>query len=159
MAPQVRLIGADGQHFGVISIKEALKLGEEHALDVVEVSPNAEPPVCRLMDYGKFKYQQNKKQQAAKKQQKVVQIKEIKLRPKTEEHDLQYKVKNAARFLEDGNKVKVSVSFIGRELTHKEIGEHILEKFIGLLGNSGVIEQPIKSEGRSMIVIFAPEKK
>lgn len=127
-------------------------------MDLIEVSPHAAPPVCRLMDYGKYKYQQSKKQHEAKKHQKVIHVKEVKLRPKTEEHDLQFKLNNALRFLEDGNKVKVTVMFRGREITHREIGMTLLEKFQDLIGENGVVEQPLKDEGRSITLILAPNK-
>ncbi|MBF0237235.1 MAG: translation initiation factor IF-3 [SAR324 cluster bacterium] len=156
--PEVRLIDAEGNQLGVLSISDALQKAEIDGLDLVEVSPNAEPPVCRLMDYGKFKYQLSKKQHAAKKHQKVVHIKELKLRPKTEEHDLLYKVRNAIKFLEDGDKVKVNVVFMGRELTHKEIGELLLHRFIDLIGTAGIVEQSVRSEGRNMTIILSPKK-
>ena len=127
-------------------------------MDLIEVSPHANPPVCRLMDYGKYKYQQSKRQHEAKKHQKVVHVKEIKLRPKTEEHDLHFKVNNALRFLEEGNKVKVTVMFRGREMTHRDIGISLLEKFQETIGEKGVIEQPLKDEGRSITLILAPSK-
>ncbi|MGK5091978.1 translation initiation factor IF-3 [Deltaproteobacteria bacterium TL4] len=158
-AREVRLIDAEGKQRGIVSIEEALRLGEESKLDVVEVSGTANPPVCRLMDYGKYKYQLSKKQHAAKKQQKVIHVKEVKLRPKTEEHDLLYKVKNSIKFLENGDKVKVTVSFTGREVTHKEIGQDLLEKFVDAVGEIGTLEQTIRSEGRNMSLVLAPVKK
>lgn len=127
-------------------------------MDLVEVSPKADPPVCRLMDFGKYKYQQSKRQHEAKKHQKVIHVKELKLRPKIEDHDLQFKVRNAIRFLEEGDKVKVNVMFMGREMAHKELGEVLLERFQEAVGDKGAVEQPIKSEGRIMYMILAPTK-
>ncbi len=137
---------------------KALEIAEDQGLDLIEVSPHANPPVCRLMDYGKYKYQRSKKQHEAKKNQKVVHLKEIKLRPKTEKHDLDFKLNNALRFLKDGNKVKVIVTFRGREMTHREIGIALLEKFHESIGERGVIEQQLKDEGRSISLILAPSK-
>ncbi len=133
-------------------------MAEVEGLDLIEVSPHAKPPVCRLMDYGKYKYQLSKRQHEAKKHQKVVHVKEIKLRPKTEEHDLHFKLNNATRFLEDGDKVKVTVVFRGREMTHRDIGKTLLKKFQDLIGDKGIVEQPLKDEGRSITLILAPNK-
>jgi translation initiation factor IF-3 len=143
---------------GILITEEALEIAEKQGLDLIEVSPNATPPVCRLMDYGKYKYQRSKKQHEAKKNQKIVHLKEIKLRPKTEKHDLDFKLNNALRFLEDGNKVKVIVIFRGREMTHRDIGIALLEKFSECIGEKGVVEQPLKEEGRSISLILAPSK-
>ena len=154
----VRVVDAEGKQAGILSIEEALNLAEEEGMDLIEVSPHADPPVCRLMDYGKYKYQQSKRQHEAKKHQKVVHLKEIKLRPKTEEHDLQFKLNNTLRFLDEGNKVKVTVMFRGREMTHRDIGLSLLEKFQELIGEKAVIEQPLKEEGRSITLILAPSK-
>ena len=128
-------------------------------LDLVEVSPKAKPPVCRLMDYGKFKYQQSKRSHIAKQNQKVVHLKEVKMKPKIEEHDFQFKLRNALRFLEDGDKVKVGGRFMGRQIAHKDLGVELLEKFQAEIGEDGSVEQPIRSEGRSMHMIIAPPKK
>jgi translation initiation factor IF-3 len=136
-----------------------LAKAREDGLDLVEVSPKADPPVCRLMDYGKFKYQQSKRQHQAKAHQKTIQVKEIKLRPKIEEHDFQFKVRNTLRFLEDGDKVKVNVVFMGREMAHKDLGKALIEKFQETIGEQGVVEQPLRSEGRSMFIVLAPPKK
>jgi translation initiation factor IF-3 len=124
----------------------------------VEVSPTAVPPVCRIMDYGKFKYQQSKKQQEAKKKQVHIQLKEIKLRPKTDEHDIQFKIKHARRFIEEGNKAKISVVFRGREITHTELGQKSLDRFVAELEDIAVIEVRPKMEGRSMYIIVSPKK-
>jgi translation initiation factor IF-3 len=135
-----------------------LTLAESQHLDLVEVSPNADPPVCRIMDYGKYKYQQSKRLQEAKKKQVQIQLKEVKLRPKTDEHDLQFKIKHVRRFLEEGNKAKISVIFRGREITHMELGQHALEKFATELQDICVIEVRPKMEGRSMFMIVSPKK-
>jgi translation initiation factor IF-3 len=135
-----------------------LSLAESQQLDLVEVSPTAVPPVCRIMDYGKFKYQQSKKQQEAKKKQIQVQLKEVKLRPKTDEHDLMFKIKHVRRFLEEGNKAKITVVFRGREITHMEIGKDALDRFATELQDVAIIEVRTKMEGRSMYMIVAPKK-
>ena len=133
-------------------------MAESQQLDLVEVSPTAVPPVCRIMDYGKFKYQQSKKQQEAKKKQVQVQLKEVKLRPKTDEHDLQFKIKHVRRFIEEGNKAKITVVFRGREITHMEFGKEALDRFATELQDVAVIEVRTKMEGRSMYMIVAPKK-
>lgn len=158
-APEVRVIGDEGEQIGVLSIDEALAKAASEGLDLIEVSPNGNPPVCRVMDFGKYKYQQSKRKHEAKKHQKVVHLKEIKLRPKTEEHDLQFKTKNAIRFLNEGNKVKITVMFRGREMTHRELGRDLLIKFQEIVGDAGVVEQPLKDEGRSITVILGSNKK
>ena len=140
-------------------MRDALALAESQQLDLVEVSPTAVPPVCRIMDYGKFKYQQSKKQQEAKKKQVQVQLKEVKLRPKTDEHDLQFKIKHVRRFLEEGNKAKITVVFRGREITHMDIGMAALERIATDLQDIAVIEIKQKMEGRSMFMIVAPKVK
>lgn len=134
-------------------------MAESQQLDLVEVSPTAVPPVCRIMDYGKFKYQQSKKLQEAKKKQVQVQLKEVKLRPKTDEHDLAFKVKHVRRFLEEGNKAKVTVVFRGREITHMDLGMSALDNFASELQDIGIIEVKQKMEGRSMFMIVAPKAK
>jgi len=154
----VRVIGANSEQLGVIPLQEALALAESQQLDLVEVSPTAVPPVCRIMDYGKFKYQQSKKLQEAKKKQVQVQVKEVKLRPKTDEHDILFKIKHVRRFLEEGNKAKITVVFRGREITHMNIGQHLLDRFIEDLKDEAVIEARPRMEGRSMFVIVAPKK-
>jgi translation initiation factor IF-3 len=139
-------------------LQEALSLAESQQLDLVEVSPTAVPPVCRIMDYGKFKYQQSKKLQEAKKKQIQVQVKEVKLRPKTDEHDLLFKIKHVRRFLEEGNKAKITVVFRGREITHMNLGQHALDRFVEDLKDIAIIEVRPKMEGRSMFIIVAPKK-
>lgn len=152
------MIDPEGNQLGVISIKDALTKAEDLGLDLVEVAPNAKPPVCRILDFGKFKYQQSKKAQDSKKKQTVVSVKEVKLRPKTEDHDIEYKLKHMRRFLEQGNKVKVSMIFRGREITHTDIGLEILKKIVIKMEDDGILEQKPKLEGRNMSVIFAPNK-
>ena len=158
-APEVLLIGADGKNEGVRTIKEALEYAAEANMDLVEVAPQANPPVCRIMDYGKFKYQQSKKLQEAKKKQSHVVVKEVKLRPKTDEHDLQFKIKHVRRFIEEGNKAKVTLVFRGREITHMEFGVRALERVASEIEDIAVIEMKPKMEGRSMFMIVAPKAK
>lgn len=152
-------MGADSEQLGILPLREALALAESQQLDLVEVSPTAVPPVCRIMDYGKFKYQQSKKQQEAKKKQVQVELKEVKLRPKTDVHDLEFKVKHVRRFIEEGNKAKITVVFRGREITHQELGMAALEKFAAELADIANIEVRQKMEGRSMFMIVAPKVK
>jgi translation initiation factor IF-3 len=157
-AREVRVVGANSEQLGILPLSEALALAEGQHLDLVEVSPTAVPPVCRIMDYGKFKYQQSKKLQEAKKKQIQIQLKEIKLRPKTDEHDLQFKIKHARRFIEEGNKAKVTVVFRGREITHMELGQQALDRFVAELQDISNVEVRPKMEGRSMFIIIAPKK-
>ncbi len=155
--PEVRLIGADGQQVGVMSLKEALALAAEANLDLVEVAPQANPPVCRVMDYGKYKYQQSKKQQEARRRQTVIQVKEVKVRPKIEEHDMGFKLRNTRRFLGEGDKVKISVIFRGREIAHTDRGYQLLARMAEALADVGVVEQHPKLEGRNLSMIVAPK--
>jgi translation initiation factor IF-3 len=157
--PEVRLIGADGEQSGVVSVKEAMALAGEAGLDLVEVSPTAEPPVCRIMDFGKYRYEQSKKQAEAKKKQTVVEVKEIKLRPKTEKHDLDFKIKNIRKFLDQGNKVKVTLRFRGREIVYAgTLGIEVLIKISdSLLDVADVIQRPTM-EGRQMAMFLGPKK-
>ncbi len=148
----------EGQQLGVISLTEALAEAAKAGLDLVEVSPTAAPPVCRIMDYGKFRYQQSKKVQVSKKSQTVIQVKEIRLRPKTEEHDLEVKVKHVRKFLEQHNKVKISMMFRGREIAYTDIGRKIMEDIKNTLADGCVIDQQPKLEGRNMIMILSPKK-
>ncbi len=143
----------------MLPIAKALELAEQQQLDLVEVSPTAVPPVCRIMDYGKFKYQQSKKQQEAKKKQVHVEVKEIKLRPKTDEHDLMFKVKHVRRFLEEGNKAKITLVFRGREITHMDIGRAVIQRFASELEDVAVIESQPRVDGRNMFMIVAPKVK
>nr|WP_303783724.1 translation initiation factor IF-3 [Azovibrio restrictus] len=158
-APEVRLLGEDGEQLGVVSSRQALHLAEEAGLDLVEIAPLAQPPVCRIMDYGKFKYQEAKKAHEAKLKQKQVQVKEIKLRPGTDENDYQIKLRNMIRFLAEEDKVKVTLRFRGREMAHQEFGMRQLERIKADLEPYGVVEQMPKMEGRQMIMIIAPVKK
>lgn len=155
--PEVRLIGPDGQQVGVMPIKEALAYAAEAHLDLVEVAPQANPPVCRVMDYGKFKYQQSKKQQEARRRQTTIQVKEIKVRPKIEEHDMGFKLRNSRRFLEEGDKVKISVIFRGREIAHTDRGFKILALMAEALADLGTVEQDPKLEGRNLSMIVSPK--
>jgi translation initiation factor IF-3 len=158
-SPEVRLIGKEGEQLGVVSARQALYLAEEAGLDLVEIAPLAEPPVCRIMDYGKFKYQEAKKAHEAKLKQKQVQVKEIKLRPGTDENDYQIKLRNMVRFLEEEDKVKVTLRFRGREMAHQEFGMRQLERVRGDLETFGLVEQMPRMEGRQMVMIIAPIKK
>jgi len=155
----VRVIADDGQQVGIILTSEALRMAQERGLDLVEVAPGAEPPVCRIMDFGKFKYQQQKKQQEARKKQTVIQLKEIKVRPKTDEHDYQTKLKHIRRFLDAGDRCKVTVFFRGREIVHKDRGLTILSRIVEDLGELAKMEQEPKSEGRTMTMLLAPQPK
>ena len=157
--PEVRLIGVDNEQLGVVSIQEALRIAEEKEIDLVEIAPTAKPPVCRLMDYGKFKYQQSKKRHEARVKQKQIQVKEVKFRPGTDEGDYQVKLKNLMRFLQEGDKAKVTLRFRGREVTHQEFGLRLLQRIEADLIESGVVEQFPKLEGRQMVMVLAPKKK
>jgi translation initiation factor IF-3 len=152
------VISADGQQLGVISLSEALREAEKAVLDLVEVAPNSSPPVCRIMDYGKFRYQRSKKQNVAKKSSGAIQLKEIRVRPKIEEHDLQVKLRHIKRFLEQNNKVKITMMFRGREIVYSERGREMMEKIRERLGESCAIDQPPKREGRNMIMVVSPRK-
>ncbi|MEZ0328108.1 MAG: translation initiation factor IF-3 [Dissulfuribacterales bacterium] len=154
----VRLIGKDGANLGVVSIREALDRAGQEFLDLVEIVPNANPPVCRIMDFGKFKYEQSKKAQEAKKKQIQIQIKEIKLRPKTDTHDLEVKKKHIREFIEDGNKVKVTIRFRGREMMHKDIGIEILKKLVQDFSNVAVVEGSMGMEGPTAHIMLIPKK-
>lgn len=144
---------------GVISLSEAKQLADESNLDLVEISPNADPPVCKIMDYGKFVFEQNKKQQAAKKKQKLIQVKEIKFRPGTEEGDYQVKLRNLNKFLNEGNKTKITIRFRGREMAHREIGMELLKRIEKDLEELAVVEQFPKMEGRQMVMVMGPKKR
>ncbi|HEX5058912.1 MAG TPA: translation initiation factor IF-3 [Kofleriaceae bacterium] len=154
--PEVRVI-ADEEQLGVMPTHEALRLAEEKGLDLVEISPRAFPPVCRIMDYGKYKYEEAKKKQQARKRASTVETKEIKFRPKTEEHDMAFKVKHVRRFLEGGNKVRLAVVFRGREITHPQTGMNVLNKIVDLCNDIAVVEATPNMEGRRMIMVIAPK--
>lgn len=156
-APEVRVIESDGKQLGVLPVKEAIKIAEERGLDLVEVAPNSQPPVCRIMNYGKYKYQQSKRTQEARKHQTVIHIKEVKVRPRTEEHDFQFKLRHVKRFLDEGNKVKISILFRGREIAHPEFGKELLNRFVEGVKDVIVIEQSPRLEGRNMVMILAPK--
>lgn len=156
--PKVRVIDDDGQQLGILSTLEALGIAEDKGLDLVEVSDKSDPPVCRVMDYGKYKYQKSKKQHDAKKRQVVVKVKEIKLRPKTEEHDFQFKLKHARSFLNDGNKVKVTVQYRGREMAYTHLGLELLDRFAEATEDIGIVETKARAEGRIAQMILAPKK-
>ncbi|MGI9025075.1 MAG: translation initiation factor IF-3 [Burkholderiaceae bacterium] len=157
--PEVRLTGVDNEALGVVSIIDAMRMAEEAEVDLVEIAPQAEPPVCRLMDYGKFKYQEQKKAHDARQKQKIIQVKEVKFRPGTDEGDYNIKVRNLTRFLEEGDKTKVTLRFRGREMAHQEIGLRLLEKVKADLEPVGIVEQFPKMEGRQMIMVIGPKKK
>jgi translation initiation factor IF-3 len=154
--PEVRVIGADGSQLGVLPTHEALRIAEEGGLDLVEVSPKAMPPVCKIMDYGKFKYEDAKKKKDARKHQSTVTLKEIKFRPKTDDHDFDFKVKHIRRFLSEGNKAKLVVIFRGREIVHPETGQAVLKRVVEVTQDIAVVEQPPMMEGRRMLMIIAP---
>ncbi len=158
-ARKVRVIDADGEQRGILSLAEALDLAYDSELDLVEISPTAEPPVCRVMNYGKFKFEQQKKQQEAKKKQKQIQVKEIKFRPGTDEGDYQVKLRNLIRFLSDGDKAKVTLRFRGREMAHQELGMNLLLRVEEDLKEYGTVEQRPKFEGRQMVMMLSPIKK
>nr|WP_197745306.1 translation initiation factor IF-3 [Candidatus Nitrosacidococcus tergens] len=158
VAPKIRLIGIDGEQIGVVSVKEALEIADEAGEDLVEIAPQAEPPVCRVMNYGKYLFEETKKRQAAKKKQKQIQIKEIKFRPTTEEGDYQVKLRSLIRFLTDGDKVKISLRFRGREMVHQDLGFKLLERIRDDLDEHGVVEQSPKREGRQMLMVLAPKR-
>lgn len=152
----MRLVGKDGQQIGIVPFREALRLAQEHNLDLVEVAANARPPVCRIMDYGRFKYEQQKREREARKKQRGGDLKEVKLRPKIEDHDFEVKARNAVRFLEDGDKVKVTIMFRGREIVHAHLAAQLLERLAQRAAHLCVIERPPRLEGRNMIMILAP---
>lgn len=154
-AKEVQLIGDNGEMVGVISLEEALERAEEKNLDLVLVSPNAKPPVCKIMNYGKYKFEQAKKEKEAKKKQKVLEVKEIRVTPNIEEHDFSFKAKNAKKFLEEGNKVKITVRFKGREVNNAKAGEIVLKRFIENLEEISTVEKQPKLEGRNMFTILA----
>ena len=158
-APQIRLVGANGEPLGIVSLNEALAQAEEADIDLVEIAPQAAPPVCRLMDYGKYKYAESKRQHEARLKQKQVQVKEVKFRPGTDEGDYKIKLRNLIRFLQEGDKAKVTLRFRGREITHQELGLALLKRVEADLQEHAVVEQFPKMEGRQMIMVVAPHKK
>jgi len=157
-APSVRVIGADGEQIGIMPSKEALAKAFEAELDLVEIVPNADPPVCRIMDHGKFIFEENKKKQAAKKKQKQIHVKEVKFRPGTEIGDYEVKLRNLKRFLTSGDRVKVTLRFRGREMAHQELGANLLKRVEQDLTDLAIVEQFPKMEGRQMVMVMAPKK-
>ncbi len=157
-APEVRVVGHDGEMLGVLSTRDALQKAAEVSLDLVEVSPNAAPPVCKILDYGKFKYEQQKKKNEAKKKQKVVEVKEVQLRPGIDTHDLQVKCRNIQKFIEQGNKVKIAMRFRGREMAHQDIGLNLLKRIVEDFKDVVKVDKKPSLEGRQMIMILSPAK-
>jgi translation initiation factor IF-3 len=155
-ATEIRLIGADGENVGVVTPARAMAMAEEAGLDLVEISPNAEPPVCKIMDFGKFKYEQQKKEAEARKNQKVIEIKEIKFRPGTDTHDYDVKMRSVMKFLEEGDKVKVTLRFRGREMAHQELGLELLNRVAADVGDKGKVESMPRLEGRQMVMMIGP---
>lgn len=158
-APEVRVIGADGEQAGIMSSDAAKAMALEADMDLVEISPEAKPPVCRIMDYGKYLFELNKKKHAAKKKQKQIQVKEVKFRPGTEEGDYQVKLRNLVRFLENGDKAKVTLRFRGREMSHQELGLKLLKRVEADLAELAAVEQFPRVEGRQMVMVLSPKKK
>ncbi|MBK7422344.1 MAG: translation initiation factor IF-3 [Propionivibrio sp.] len=158
-APEIRLVGEESEALGIMSVRQALQLAEEAGVDLVEIAPMAQPPVCRIMDYGKFKYQEQKRQHEQKLKQKQVQVKEVKFRPGTDENDYQIKLRNMTRFLQEDDKVKVTLRFRGREMAHQEIGMRQIERIRTDLQDFAAVEQMPKMEGRQMVMILTPSKK
>ncbi|MEQ9158861.1 MAG: translation initiation factor IF-3 [Roseovarius sp.] len=158
-APEIRLIGPEGENIGVVTPEKAMDLAFEAELDLVEISPNATPPVCKIMDYGKYKYEQQKRESEARKKQKVIEVKEVKFRPNTDTHDYDVKMRNVVKFLEHGDKVKVTLRFRGREMAHQDLGRELLHRVAGDVEGIGKVENMPKMEGRQMIMIIAPASK
>ncbi len=157
--PQIRLVDQDGNMIGVVSVGEGLRMAAEAGLDLVEVSPNASPPVCKILDYGKFKYEQQKKAHEAKKKQKVIHIKEVKLRPNIDKHDLEIKLKAVTKFLDAGDKVKITLRFRGREMAHQELGMKLLDKVREMLADKIKVEHEPSFEGRQVVMVVSPAPK
>lgn len=155
---EVRVIDADGEMLGVMPVKEAQKIANTKNLDLVKIAPQGNPPVCRIMNYGKFRFEQSKKDKEAKKKQKIIDVKEIRVSPVIENHDFEFKAKNAQKFLQDGDKVKISVKFRGREVNHTSLGEAVLAKFAAFLEEDGTVEKRPKLEGKNMIMIMVPKQ-
>jgi len=153
------VVGAQGEQLGVLSIDQALERAAADGLDLVEVNPMAKPPVCKIMDYGRFKYEEKKKTNEAKKKQVVVKVKEVKLRPKTEEHDYDFKIRNVRTFIEEGNKAKITIMFRGREITHRELGTAVLDDVVQDLKDVAIVESTPRMEGRQMFMILSPNAK
>lgn len=156
--PKIRLVGEDGKQYGVVDTREGLRLAQEAGLDLVEVAPNVNPPVCRIMDYSKFKYEQEKREREAKKKQHIVHLKELKIGPKIEEHDYKVKFNHLERFLKRGDKVKITMRFRGRQMQHIDLGRNVLDRLIKDASEIGVVDKPPKLEGRVMTMVFMPKK-
>jgi translation initiation factor IF-3 len=158
-ASEIRLIGAEGENVGVVSPERAMDMAEAAGLDLVEISPNANPPVCKIMDYGKYKYEQQKRESEARKKQKVIEVKEVKFRPNTDTHDYDVKMRNVFKFLENGDKVKITLRFRGREMAHQDLGRELLNRVAADVKDIGKVENMPKMEGRQMIMIIGPAAK
>ncbi|WP_208351515.1 translation initiation factor IF-3 [Pseudaestuariivita rosea] len=158
-APEIRLIGAEGENVGVVTPEKAMQMADEAGLDLVEISPNATPPVCKIMDFGKFKYEQQKRESEARKKQKTIEVKEVKFRPNTDTHDYDVKMRNVFRFLENGDKVKITLRFRGREMAHQNLGRELLERVAEDTKDHGKVENMPKMEGRQMIMMIGPLPK
>ncbi len=158
MAPEIRLIGADGENAGVVTPRRAMEMADEAGLDLVEISPNASPPVCKIMDFGRFKYETQKREAEARKKQKIIEIKEVKFRPNTDTHDYEVKMRNVFKFLENGDKVKVTLRFRGREMAHLQLGRELLERVAVDVEDVAKIDNMPKMEGRQMIMMISPSK-
>lgn len=155
---EIRLIGAEGENVGVVTPQRGIELAEEVGLDLVEISPNASPPVCKIMDFGKFKYEQQKRESEARKKQKTIEVKEVKFRPNTDVHDYDVKMRNVVKFLENGDKVKVTLRFRGREMAHQNLGRNLLERVAADVEEIGKVENMPKMEGRQMVMMIGPTK-
>ena len=155
--PQVRLVGVDGEMIGIVTTREAMAAAEDSGFDLVEISPNADPPVCKLLDFGKFKYEQQKKKNEARKKQKIIEVKEIKLRPNIDDHDYDVKMRAATGFLDEGDKVKVTMRFRGREMMHQDLGMNVLMRVKDQLDPLAKVEQTPQLEGRQMTMVLAPK--
>lgn len=154
---EVRVVTQEGEQLGIFPIRDALRLAAERSLDLVEVAPSAKPPVCRIMDYGRFRYEQAKKDREARKKQHQVSIKEVKLRPRIEEHDFEVKARNAERFLKEGDRVKATIMFRGREIVHTDLGRQVLDRLVEFLRDIAIVERPARVEGRNMIMYLIPK--
>lgn len=157
-APEIRLIGAEGENVGVVSPEKAMDMAEAAGLDLVEISPNATPPVCKIMDFGKYKYEQQKRESEARKKQKTIEVKEIKFRPNTDTHDYEVKMRNVFKFLENGDKVKITLRFRGREMAHTDLGRDLLHRVADDVEGKGKVENMPKLEGRQMVMMIGPAK-
>lgn len=154
----MRVVGSDGEQVGIMGIRDALTQAEAEGLDLVEIAPQADPPVCRIMDWGKFRFEESKKSQAARKKQKQIQVKEVKFRPNTDAHDYDVKMRNLRRFIEEGNKVKVTLRFRGREMAHQDLGRDLLKRVEDDMVEDVVVEQRPRMEGRQMVMMLSPKK-